>query len=446
VTASSRSVGNPVGNSVGRTAGHPPLAGRPRRRDEILVAAAGLFAEDGYRNSSMREVAAASGILAGSLYHHFPSKEAIAIELVEEYHADLTRAVRDAAPAGADPVAALRAFARDIAEISHRHRAALKICRFDAPPTASASLKTVVRAQPASLDRHWRTLISAASSAGAIDGRIDTRVLRHVLRDTTLQVGIMVWERGAPAGGPRAVADCLTSIIFDGLAAAPALGKGTPGNGTLETAGKSAAARVVTRAREQWTAAADAGRRERGGLILDTARTLFARHGFEATTMRDIAEEAGLQAGNLYRYFPSKDAMVSQILSGLSDRLTSAYTEVLEAGSPVTQTLEAICWLLDQAGRDFSREIEILRGPTRMLSLRVGDHYRQGAEARYAMLVGLIERGVAAGELNDLADPALVASCVREMMWSPMRSLAPISPARVRDFCHRAVLAGAAEG
>jgi AcrR family transcriptional regulator len=441
VTASPHPVDQDAGQDVNQGVG--PTAGRRRRRDEILVAAAGLFAEDGYRNSSMREVAAASGILAGSLYHHFPSKEAIAIELVEEFHADLRRAVRDADPAGADPVAALRAFARDIAELSHRHRAALKICRFDAPPTASASLKTVVRAQPASLDRHWRTLISAASAAGAIDGRIDTRVLRHVLRDTTLQVGIMVWEHGAPAGGPRAVADCLTSVIFDGLAAAPSPGKPpSPGDGPGE--GKSAAARVVARAREQWTAAAEAGRRERGGMILDTARTLFARHGFEATTMRDIAEEAGLQAGNLYRYFPSKDAMVSQILSGFSDRLLAAYTEVLDAGSPVTQTLEAICWLLDRAGRDFSREIEILRGPTRMLSLRVGDHYREGAQARYAMLVGLIERGIADGELNDLADPALVASCVREMMWSPMRSLAPISPARVRDFCHRAVLAGLA--
>jgi AcrR family transcriptional regulator len=38
-----------------------------RRRDEILAAAAGLFASDGYTNTSMREVAAASGILAGSL-------------------------------------------------------------------------------------------------------------------------------------------------------------------------------------------------------------------------------------------------------------------------------------------------------------------------------------------------------------------------------------------
>jgi AcrR family transcriptional regulator len=73
----------------------PYLAGRVRRRDEILAAAAALFASAGYTNTSMREVAAASGILAGSLYHHFESKEANAVELIEAYHADLVRAVRE---------------------------------------------------------------------------------------------------------------------------------------------------------------------------------------------------------------------------------------------------------------------------------------------------------------------------------------------------------------
>lgn len=426
VTASSSSVDAPPG-------------GRPRRRDEILAAAAGLFAEEGYRNTSMREVAAASGILAGSLYHHFPSKEAIAVELIENYHADLVRAVRDSEAAGPDPVEALRAFARDVAEVSHRHRAALQLTLHEAAPTASSGLATLVRGEPASLDRRWRTLIDAAVAAGAVDAAIDTRVLRHVLRSTMLQVGVMVWERGAPAGGPRAVADCATSIVFDGLAAKRPGACGRPG-----AAGEPAAARAVAEARARWNREAEGRLRERRGMILDVARTQFAQRGPEATTMRDIADVAGIPAGNLYRYFPSKDAMVTEVLSEFSDRLLDAYRDVLGAGSPVVETLEAICWLLDQAGRHFSREIEILRGRTRTLFRDVAERYREGAETRYALLVGLIETGVAAGELNAVADPALVASCVREIMWAPMRSLAPVSPARVRGFVRHAMLAGAA--
>lgn len=412
---------------------------RPRRRDEILRSAAALFATDGYRNTSMRQVAAASGILAGSLYHHFPSKEAIAVRLVQEYHADLERAARESRP-GQDPVAALRAFARDVAEVSRRHRAALRISLYDAPVTAGDSLKEAVRSEPPGLDRHWRALIAAAAGSGTIDDRVDTRVLRHVLRSVTLQIGVMDTGHGGPADDAGAVADCVTAILFDGLAAKPA----PPGDGESSGDGAPSAIRAVDEARARWAAAAERERAERGGQILDTARALFARRGFEATTMRDIADEAGIQAGNLYRYFPSKDAMVTEILSRFSDQLLDAYRDVTAAGSSATDTLEAICWLLDQAGRHFPREIEILKGPTRMLSLSVGGHYREGAAARFEILVRLIADGVAAGDLNDLAAPPLVASCVREIMWSPMRNLAAISPSRVREFCQRSVLGGAA--
>jgi len=383
----------------------------------------------------MREVAAASGILAGSLYHHFPSKESIAVELVEDYHADLGRAVRDFQPGrgedgGPGPVAALRAFARDIAEVSGRNRAALQITMYDAPTTASPSLKTAVRAEPASVDQHWQSLIADATAAGAIDERIDPRILRHVLRDTLPKAGVMVLEHGEPTGGAAAFADCVISIILDGLATAPAP--------------RSPASRVVTEARARWAAEAEARLRERPGMILDVARAQFAQRGFEATTMRDIADAAGISAGNIYRYFDAKDAMVTAILSEFSDRLLEAYQDVLAASASAVESLEAICWLLDQAGRQFSREIDMLKGNGKVLSLDVASHYRDGARARYALLVGLIGRGVETGEIRDVAAPALVAACVREIMWAPMRSMAPIAPARVREFIRHAILAGAA--
>src|SRR5262245_52071019 len=51
------------------------------RRSEILQTAAALIASSGLR-TSLQEIADAAGILAGSLYHHFESKEAILIELI----------------------------------------------------------------------------------------------------------------------------------------------------------------------------------------------------------------------------------------------------------------------------------------------------------------------------------------------------------------------------
>ncbi len=410
----------------------PPPGTRTRRRDQILTTAARLFATTGYTKTSMRDVAAASGILAGSLYHHFESKEAIAVELVENYHADLVGAVRKFSSVDADAVTALRLFTREIAEVSFRHQAALQIRMFDAPSTASSSLKTVIHADPVSLDRRWRTLISAAVADGAIGPDVDPRLLRHVLYRVTMQAGMLAWAWQA-AAGPREVADCIAAIIFDGLASTP--------SGYDDA---SAAIAAVNEAKAQWEADAAERLAGRRGGILAAARDQFALRGFESTTMRDIADAAGLTASNLYRYFESKDSILLEILGDFSDRLLTAYKEVIGAGSTVTETLDAILWLLQQASRQFGPEIEILQGFGRLVALGLGDHYEQGAQARLALLAQLIGTGVAAGEFRQVAGPELVATCVREIMWSPMRDLAAVSPLRTRKFFRHTVLSGAA--
>jgi len=409
----------------------PSLTARPRRRDQILTTAAELFATKGYTKTSMRDVAGASGIQAGSLYHHFDSKEAIAVELVENYYSDLVEAVRRSGDVEADPLTALRRFTSEIAALCFRHQAALQIRMFDAPSTASSSLRTVIHAAPESLNRRWRTLISAAVADGSISPEADPRVLRHVLYRVTTQAGLAAWA-GTRGATPQQVTDCLTTILFDGLATDPP--KGT----------ESAALAVVTEAKAQWEADTAERLSGRRGAVLAAARDQFALHGFESTTMRDIGDVAGLTASNIYRYFESKDSMIIEILGDFSDRLLAAYKDVLGAGSSVAETLDAIVWLLEQASRQFGPEIEILQGYGRLVALGLGEHYEQGARARLALLAELIGTGVAAGEFKQVASPELVATCVREIMWSPMRDLAHASPLRARKFFRSTVFSGAA--
>jgi AcrR family transcriptional regulator len=405
---------------------------RVRRRDQILTTAAELFATKGYTKTSMRDVATASGILAGSLYHHFDSKEAIAVELVENYHADLVDAVRKFGSIDTDQLRALRLFTREVTEVSFRHQAALQIRMFDAPTTASSSLKTVIHADPSSLNQRWRTLISAAVADGAIGPDVDPRLLRHVLYRVTTQAGLVAWAWQFNAG-TRDVADCISAIIFDGLASTPP-----------SYDDESVVIAVVNETAQQWAADARERLAGRRGAVLAAARDQFALRGFESTTMRDIADATGLTASNLYRYFESKDSMIVEILGDFSDRLLAAYKEVLGAGTTVTETLDALMWLLHQASRQYAPEIEILQGYRRLTALGVTERYEQGAEARLGMLSQLIAAGVAAGELNHVADSQLVGTCVREIMWSPMRDLAAVSPLRARDFYRHTVLSGAA--
>jgi TetR/AcrR family transcriptional repressor of uid operon len=66
---------------------------------------------------------------------------------------------------------------------------------------------------------------------------------------------------------------------------------------------------------------------ERHYRILDAAERCFVRAGFHRTTMQDVAAEAGMSPGNLYRYFPSKDAIVA----GLTERDRSRLVDDFEA-------------------------------------------------------------------------------------------------------------------
>jgi AcrR family transcriptional regulator len=47
--------------------------------------------------------------------------------------------------------------------------------------------------------------------------------------------------------------------------------------------------------------------------ILDAAQRCFVRSGFHQTSMQEICAEAGMSAGNLYRYFPSKETLIAGI-------------------------------------------------------------------------------------------------------------------------------------
>lgn len=79
-------------------------ADRPNRRDDIIEAAAALFATKGYAATSIRDIAQEVGILSGSLYYHFSSKEEILLEAHARGVAQVTEAVKVAmASAGPRP-------------------------------------------------------------------------------------------------------------------------------------------------------------------------------------------------------------------------------------------------------------------------------------------------------------------------------------------------------
>lgn len=68
--------------------------------------------------------------------------------------------------------------------------------------------------------------------------------------------------------------------------------------------------------------------------IEDAAKQLFIRQGFHATSMRNIAARAGTSLGNLYNYYPTKEAILGSIISKyqkvIDERLKSIFDQITQ--------------------------------------------------------------------------------------------------------------------
>jgi len=87
----------------------PPLFDPDTARGRLLAAAAGLFREKGYAGTTVRDIAGAVGILSGSLFHHFSSKEDILFAVMESVIAAMRRDLEAALADASTPQARVRA-------------------------------------------------------------------------------------------------------------------------------------------------------------------------------------------------------------------------------------------------------------------------------------------------------------------------------------------------
>jgi AcrR family transcriptional regulator len=83
-----------------------------RRQQEVVLAAARIFAERGYDQTTVQELAEAMGLAAGALYHYFPSKEELLIRICDELVEPLLERARVLVAEAGGPEDQLRALVR----------------------------------------------------------------------------------------------------------------------------------------------------------------------------------------------------------------------------------------------------------------------------------------------------------------------------------------------
>ncbi|WP_449475664.1 TetR/AcrR family transcriptional regulator [Streptomyces abikoensis] len=157
---------------------------------------------------------------------------------------------------------------------------------------------------------------------------------------------------------------------------------------------------------------------ERRGELLATAAEVFAAHGYNATTVRRIADEAGLLAGSLYYHFDSKESMLDEILSAFLDELWAGYDAVLAAGLGPRETLEA---LVTESFREIDRHrpaVAIYQREARHLAPQPRFAYLAESQRRFEEAwLGTLRRGTAAGVFRADLDVRLAYRFVRDTVW-----------------------------
>jgi TetR/AcrR family fatty acid metabolism transcriptional regulator len=142
-------------------------------------------------------------------------------------------------------------------------------------------------------------------------------------------------------------------------------------------------------------------------LLLDAAVRVFARKGFHAARVGDIAEEAGVAHGLLYHYFSSKDEVLATIFRETWTDLLGAVDDVEKSGEDAREQLRQVAAILLRSWRRNPDLVRVLvREVTRTAEVerRVGE-----IDAAFEALERIISRGQSAGQLREDLDPRLAA-------------------------------------
>ena len=186
--------------------GHGTNRRQNNRREDLLSAAARLIARRGYEGTSMRDIAAETGMLPGSLYYHFPSKEALFVAVHAEAVASITRAVDAAIATRTEPwarlEAAVAAHLQSLLETSGT--VAIVSPNF---PEGSEALSAQLTGQRDAYERKFTSLVEALDLPDSVDIGLFRLMLLGAINWTP------VWYRPGGRHDPADIARAFLDIL-----------------------------------------------------------------------------------------------------------------------------------------------------------------------------------------------------------------------------------------
>ncbi|MEU6379429.1 TetR/AcrR family transcriptional regulator [Streptomyces sp. NPDC046909] len=187
------------------------------RRAQIVRIAAELFAERGYKATTVRAIGDAAGVLSGSLYHHFDSKEAIADELFTSYFDELLGTYREITESGTDPRDTFSRLVRAAFESIEHHHAAVIVLQNEQHYLHEFSRFSYLDERQRDVERLWTKVLEDGIDDGIFRDTLNARIVYRFVRDA---IGTTArWYRPNGQLKPQELAEQYLAMTLDGITA-----------------------------------------------------------------------------------------------------------------------------------------------------------------------------------------------------------------------------------
>jgi AcrR family transcriptional regulator len=169
-----------------------------------------------------------------------------------------------------------------------------------------------------------------------------------------------------------------------------------------------------------------APRSQRRDHIVRLAGELFAEKGFQATTVRNIATEAGIFSGSLYHHFDSKESIADEILSSFFDQLMASYRQVLDEGGNPRDTIAGLVRVAFGSLERHRAAITVIQKDwTYLKSLDRFAYLAKFEDEVERLWVDVLRAGRDQGFFRADLDPEITYLMIRDTVWAAVRWFRP---------------------
>ncbi|MDT5090842.1 MAG: TetR/AcrR family transcriptional regulator, cholesterol catabolism regulator [Mycobacterium sp.] len=163
--------------------------------------------------------------------------------------------------------------------------------------------------------------------------------------------------------------------------------------------------------------------------LLGLAATMFAQRGLRATTVRDIADAAGILSGSLYHHFASKEEMVDEVLRDFLDWLFARYQDIIDTRPNPLERFKGLFMASFDAIEDRHAQVVIYQDEAKRLLSQPRFSYLEELNRKQRQIwVDVLRQGIKEGYFRSDLNVDLVYRFIRDTTWVSVRWYQPGGP------------------